>query len=260
MSTGNTTRNSNVKSIHKAFRIIEVLDESGPLSIGDISAKLSMDKGTVHRLVNTIKEAGYINQDKDTKRYENSIKLFAIGQRVLSRTGLRDIARPYLEKLAEESNETINLSAFTGNGITYIDKIDSPLSVKIGINVGASLPLHCSGMGKAILAFMDKGELEETLGKITYTKMTEFTAGSREELELRLAKIKEQGYSTDKEEFSLGLISFAAPIFAYEGKPIAALSLSCPKVRFDGAVHEKIYSKAVRETAEIISGKLGYKL
>ncbi len=244
----------------KAFKIIEALDEAGDLSIAELSATLSMDKGTVHRLVNTIKEAGYIIQDKNNKRYENSVKIFAIGQRVIAKTNLREISRPYLEQLAKDSGETINLSVFSGTEITYIDKIESLSPLKIAISVGTRLPVHCTGMGKAILAFLESDELEEILNSVEYVKLTPNTAGSKEELMERLAQVKAKGYSMDNEEFLTGLISFAAPIFDFHDQPIAALSLSSPKMRFDPLTQGDLYRDMVVNTAAEISKKMGHKL
>ncbi|MBR0596719.1 IclR family transcriptional regulator [Sinanaerobacter chloroacetimidivorans] len=251
-------KSNDVKSIRKAFLIMEELDMAGELSLGDLSERLSMDKATVHRLVTTMKNAGYINQNKENKKYSNSLKLLAMGNRVMEKTGLKHIARPYIEDLAEKSGETINLSVRVGSNVIYIDKIESNSTIKVGITVGTSVPGYCTGMGKAVLAFLPEDELKELMKPVSYEKFTRHTAENYEELQEKLQKVREDGYSMDDEEYVDGLISFGAPIFDYHGNPIGAISVSCPKYRFEESTHLTAYSRFVVETANKISKQLGY--
>ncbi len=156
-------KSNSVKSVMKAFLIMEELDKSGELSIGELSERLLMDKATVHRLVTTIKDAGYVNQNQNSKKYSNSLKLLAMGNRVMDKTGIRHISRPYMEELAEKTGETINLGVRVENKIIYIDKLESSSTIKVGLGIGTSVPSYCSGLGKAILAFTSDEQKEEIL-------------------------------------------------------------------------------------------------
>jgi IclR family KDG regulon transcriptional repressor len=159
-----------VKSVMKAFRIMEELDKAGELSIGELSERLDMDKATIHRLVNTIKSAGYVNQNLDSKKYSNSLKLLAMGNRVMDKTGIKHISRSFLTELAEETEETINLAVWIGDKIVYADKRESSSTIKVGLGIGTDAPSYCSGLGKAILAFTPKDELEVILESISFEK------------------------------------------------------------------------------------------
>lgn len=250
---------NHVKSVLKAFAIIEELDSSGELSLGELSERLSMDKATAHRLVNTIKSAGYVTQNPDNKKYTNSIKLFTVGKKAVDSQGVRNVARPFIEELAQKTGETVNLGALVGKDIVYIDKIESRSTIKVSINVGTSIPSYCTGMGKAVLAYMKDEEVVDLLKDEHYHSYTKNSAKSIEELFDKLREVRNQGLSMDNEEFVNELISFGAPIFDYHNKPIAAISVSFPKYRYEENVHYSLYSKMVMETAVNISRQLGYK-
>jgi len=253
-------KSNSVKSVAKAFLIMEELDKAGELSIGDLSERLHMDKATVHRLISTIKDAGYVNQNLDNKKYSNSFKLFAMGNRVMEKTGVKYISRPFMEELSEKTSETINLGVRIGNKIIYIDKLESSSTIKVGLGIGTSVPSYCSGLGKAILAFTEKEELMNILESITFEKYTERSITEKPQLIEELEIIREKGFSVDDEEYVDGLVCIAAPIFDYHGNPIASISVSSPKYRYDPAVHLSFYSNLVVEAAQKISGKLGYQL
>lgn len=253
-------KSNSVKSVIKAFLIIEELDKAGELSIGDLSERLSMDKATVHRLINTIKDAGYVNQNLDNKKYFNSMKLLAMGNRVMEKTGIKHISRPFVAELAEKTGETINLGVRAGNQIIYIDKLESSSTIKVGLGIGTSVPSYCTGLGKAMLAFTPDKEVKDVLESILFEKFTDHTITEKDLFLKELEKIKGNGYSVDDEEYVVGLICIAAPIFDYHGKPIAAISVSCPKYRYNEERHLLLHSGLVMEAARKISKKLGYKV
>lgn len=259
MSIHETTEKSNhVKSVLKAFAILEELDLAGELSLGDLSDRLSMDKATAHRLINTIKYAGYVNQNKDNKKYSNSFKLLAMGNKVMEKTGIKNIARPYIEMLAEKTGETVNLGVKVEDRIIYIDKIESNSTIKVGLDIGTSLPIHCTGIGKAYLPFIPEEEMKDILDSTIYEKFTKHTIDDKYELRKIITETRERGYSIDDEEYVIGLICFGAPIFDYHGSPIAAISVSCPKYRYDESKHLNMYANYILEAAAKISKQMGY--
>lgn len=255
-----TEANSNhVKSILKAFLIMEELDKAGELSIGDLSERLSMDKATIHRLVNTIKDAGYVNQNADNKKYSNNLKLLAMGIKVMERVAIKQISYPYMKILSEQSRETVDLGIFIDNQIIYIDRIEPSFTMKAGPGIGSSLPVCCTALGKAILAFLPVKEMKEVLKKITLEKYTENTLVEQQLLEQSLQTIRKLGYSVDNEEYTEGLICFGAPIINYHGIPVAAIGISCPKYRYNERKHFKQFSELVIDAAKNISKQLDYK-
>ena len=261
MSIPDTTDISNhVKSVLKAFSILEELDLAGESSIGELSLRLSMDKATVHRLASTLKYAGYVSQNMDNRKYSNSFKLLAMGNRVMERTGIKRIARPYLEELSKQTGETVNLGIKAGDRIIYIDKIESKSTIKVGLDIGTSLPIHCTGVGKAYLPFIQEEEIEEILNNTVYEKFTRYSIEDKVTLRGVLKETKERGYSIDDEEYVIGLICFGAPIFDYHGNPIAAISVSCPKYRYIESKHQEMYANYILEAALKISQQMGYSV
>jgi Transcriptional regulator len=252
-------KTNSVKSVMKALLIMEELDKTGELSIGDLSERLNMDKATVHRLINTIKDAGYVNQNPDSKKYSNSLKLLAMGNRVMEKLGVKHIARPCMEELSEKTGETINLGIRVDNKIIYVDKLESNSTIKVGLGIGVGVPSYCSGLGKVILAFTPKDELFEILNSITFVKFTGHTITDKPALMKELEIIRKNGYAVDDEEYVDGLICFGAPIFDYHGSPIAAISVSCPKYRYEPARHLELYTVLVSEAARSISKMMGFK-
>lgn len=250
---------NSVKSVMKAFLIMEELDKSGEMSIRDLSEMTGMDKATVHRLINTIKDAGYVDQDPDSKKYSNSLKIYAMGNRVMDKMGIKHVCRNYIEELAAKTGETVNLGMRVGNKIFYIDKLESSSTIKVGQSIGTNVPCYCSGLGKVILAFTEKDEVADILDGVSFEKYTDHSIIEREMLMRELAEIKEKGYAVDDEEYVIGLVCIGAPILNYHGKPVAAISVSCPKYRYDENVHLPLYSKLVMEEARKISRRLGYK-
>ncbi len=259
MAEQNADEKSNqVKSVVKAFLIMEELDRSGELSIGEMSERLDMDKATVHRLVNTVKASGFVVQNPDNKKYSNSLKLLAMGNRVMGKLGVKQIARPYMEELSEKTGETVNLGTVVDNRIIYIDKLLSNSTIKVDLGVGVTVPVYCSGLGKAILAFTPEQELEEIMKSLSFERYTDNTITDRKRLLEEFAKIRHAGFAVDDEEYIGGLVCFGAPIFDFDGVPVAAVSISCPKYRYDPEKHLGLYTGMVADAGRNISKMMGY--
>jgi len=250
-------RTNSVKSLRKAFSILEELDRCGDLSLAEISEHLTMDKGTAYRLLGTMKEAGYVIQSKETKRYSNSLKLFAMGNRVAEASGFREVARPYIDALAEKSGETANFGLRAGNSIVYLVKRESKETIRAGLDIGTTVPLYCTGMGKVTLAYLPEEELSKVLSGMRFRKYTESTVSSKEELRAQLGRIRETGYCRDDKEFVEELICFAAPVFDYHGYPIGAVSVSIPAYRYEAGTADEKFSTLVMDTANAISRQIG---
>lgn len=260
MSELKTDEKSNhVKSVAKAFMIMEELDRAGELSIGDLSERLLMDKATVHRLINTVKAAGFVNQNPQTKKYSNSLKLLAMGNHVMGKLGVKEIARPYMEELSTKTGETVNLGSIVDNRIIYIDKLESSSTIKVDLSVGVTVPSFCSAMGKAILAYMPEPELTEALNSIKFVKYSQHSITDKGALIDELGKIRQKGFAMDDEEYIEGLICFGAPILDFEGRPFAAISICCPKYRYDQERHFALYTGLVTDAGFNISAMMGYK-
>lgn len=252
-------RDNLVKAIIKALTILELLNNENELSIAELSLKLKMQKSTVHRLLSTLRFKGYVVQNPVTLKYKNSLKLFEMGNNMIEGLGLRREAQFFLEELNHKTNETINLAILDKYDIVYIDKIDSPEPVRIGLSIGKRVPAYCTALGKVLLAHMGEENIDTFLRHSCLERFTENTIYDKQILRAELQKIKEQGYSIDDEEYFYGLRAVASPILNYNGEVIASLSIAFPTVRYISE-NDKLqeFIQEVKQTAKNISIRLGY--
>ena len=224
-----------IKSIEKALDLLELLsDNKKEMGITEIGKELHMGVSTVYRILTTLKCRGYIVQSQQTSKYMLGAKLFILGCKVQNTTNLIKLVTPFLQRLSENTNETINFAILEGREAICLYKIESKETLKAGIEVGTKLPAHCISLGKVLLAFLPEQEFRGLYNN--NEKLPTFTPNSIssvEELNKCLKKIKKQGYAIDEEEFKIGVNCLGVPIINNEGKAIASISVSGPVSRFD---------------------------
>ncbi|MDR1659360.1 MAG: IclR family transcriptional regulator [Desulfovibrio sp.] len=231
--------------------------EGNNTGITAIAAHVGLHKSTCFGILHTLQELGYVLQNKETGRYSLGTKVFTLGQAYLANLDIRGLAAPQLAALSAESLETVHLVIRERLHAVYLDKIEAPHAITISSQVGQRARMHCTGVGKVILAHFTPEEqlvvLEQPL-----EKYTEYTLTDRKALALHLAEIKEKGLSIDNEEIEIGLCCIAAPIFASTGTVTAAISISGPKTRLTEDRFEAL-SRSLRKATDAISRSLGYQ-
>ena len=249
-----TPKNS---SIEKAFKILSKLSQSRKYEMGvaELSRTLKMHKSTVHRFLATMEKIGIVEKNKNNGKYRLGLKLFELGSAVCLKEILIDRAREYLEDLHWYLNETVHLAMLKDGKIAYLDKIVADRNFVIVSGIGKRLPAHCTGLGKAMLAFLPRKDVERIIKKHGLPRFTKNTITSKKKLFEELKTIRERGYAIDNEEIEDGLRCIAAPIFDGNGKVVAAVSISGPVSRINEKTIEE-YSKYVVKTANRISKEL----
>lgn len=248
-----------VQSVVRAAEILECFDDKlAELGISDIALKLHLSKSTIYGLVNTLVAHGYLEQNQDTKRYRLGIKLFELGNLVLKRMDLRNEAKPYCEQLVQKHNATVHLAARYEDEVVYVDKVDAPGTVIIYSQTGKRAPLYCTGVGKAVLAFLDDDTIRRYMDRIEFRKYTESTITRPNELFYELQGIRTLGYAVDNEEIENGLRCIAAPIINHKNLPVGAISVSTSVARMP-LDRIEVVAKDVQNAAYNISQRLGYK-
>ncbi len=220
------------RTVGKALDILELLNEHGSLGVSNISKELELDKSTIYRLVSTLRRRGYVDQDPESKKYSNTFKLFQMGNIEISRLGIREVAHPFLERLAEETRETINLAVLAGKQVMYIDKIESSKTVKVDLGIGRTLPAYASSLGKVILANMSSEKVCKMHEMDTFTQFTPKSIMTIGDLLVKLEFVRQLGYCIEHEELIPGLSCVAVPIKNHERKVIAAVSIAFPTYRY----------------------------
>ncbi|WP_079489344.1 IclR family transcriptional regulator [Maledivibacter halophilus] len=244
-----------IQSVSRAIEIIRCFDNNEELGVTDISKILNLHKSTAFGLISTLEAYNLLEKNKYTGKYKLGIELFRLGTKVNS--NLRNISTPYLEKLLKRYEETVNLVVRDGNFAMYLEKIESPHSMRICTKVGQRLPLYSTAVGKTILASLSKEETEDILNTSEIKKYTEKTISDKEQLFEHINMIREKGYAEDFEELEEGLTCVAAPIINHTKKAIAAISISGPTSRMNKELRLEIGRTLVKVTKEI-SEKLGF--
>jgi len=243
-----------IKSIIKSLDLLELLsDNMKEMGITEISKDLHMGISTVYRILTTLKYRGYVIQNQHTLKYTLGIQSFILGSKVQSATNLVDLVTPFLQKLSQKTNESINFSILEDREAVCLSKIESPEVLRTDIKIGARLPAHCTSVGKALLAFLPERKLTMIYGEdnIKLHTPTPNSISSVMELKKCLKKIKKDGYATDKEEFKTGINCLGVPILNNEGISIAGISVTGPSSRFNLSEIKKLKNTLINISRDI---------
>lgn len=258
MNTGNERRVKTVQAVDRSLAILEALARHrGAVSLTVLSNKLGLNISTVHRLLNTLIVAGFVEQEPNQGRYRLGLKAFEVGNAALYNLDIRSIAKPYLKELVDKCNETANLSILDRGDVVYIDQVESSNIVKMFAKPGTRGPAYCTGSGKVMLAYLTPTELEKTLRELKFFKHTENTITDPSILKKELLKIRQEGYAMDIGELEEGVQCVAAPIRNHESKCIAAMSISGPTSRITGFSPAELI-KIITHAANRVSLQLGF--
>ena len=215
-----------IQSVARALDILEYFSNRREMGISEISECMNLSKSTVYGLVNTLVSYGYLEQDGSTKKYKLGMKLCEMGRTVESRMDLRSEARPFCEMLSQKYGQTVHLATHCEGEVVYIDKFDMPDFLITYSQVGKRAPMTCTGVGKAMLAYLPKSYIEKYILGREFTVKTPNSIKNEAELEKELSIIAKKGYAQDREEIEIGLRCVAAPIFNCKKEPVAAISIS----------------------------------
>lgn len=249
-----------IKSLERALDVMMLFyKEKRELGVSEIAEYLGMYKSTVHRILTTLERRGFIQKNSRNNKYWLGIKVFSLGMLYAKEMKLRDIARPHLSRLAEKFKETTHLAVIDfnreeGPEVVVLEKIQKAQFLSMTPPVGSSSPAYCSAMGKILLAYSDPETVEKILKK-PLKRYTQNTITDYNKLLKELKKIRQQGYAVDNEELEVGLTCFAAPVYDFENKVIASISLSGPSARLESLKARDVI-REVQKTAEEISENL----
>ena len=217
------------KSIGKLFDLVELISSSrGGISGRELSAASGIPVSTVFRMLKFLSGAGYVRARGGV--YLLGTGFVRLGNMAREQNPLMTVARPVLEELSAVTMETVHLAELKDRRIIYVDKVDGVRPVRMGSMIGKTAPLHCTGVGKAILAFLPEAEQETILARMEYQPFTANTIRSAEEMAEELVRIRRAGFATDDCEHEEGVFCVASPILDYRGFSIAAISVSGAEV------------------------------
>ena len=252
-------RSYNVQLLDRAITLLDVLSAASPLGLlpHEIALRSGLHKSTVHRLLSALQNHRLIEKEAKTGKYSLGLKLFELGVKAVPNVNLREHARTYLERLVFETGETAHLCVLVDHEILYLDKVESPKTIRIASSVGGKNPAFCSAVGKVMLAALPETELNNLFRRHKLVAYTRHTIVTPAQYKAVLEQVRENGYAVDNEEREEGLRCIAAPIRDHTGQVIAGLSVAGPAFRLS-STGDQVMAKLVMSIAAELSATLGY--
>ena len=250
-----TKRNVTVDATETTFRILEMLKELDGAGVTELATRLDIPKSTVHNHLVTLRENEYVVKDGTT--YRVGLQFLELGEHTRNRMKIYDVARPEVEALAEETGELANLLVEEYGLGVYLCRARGEQAVRVDTYAGMRVHLHCTGLGKAMLAHMPDERVDEILDRRGLEPRTEATITDAETLREDLAAIRERGYAVDHGERLSGLRCIAAPITDESNRAVGAVSVSGPSSRIKGDRLEEV-PELVMSAANVIELNMSY--
>lgn len=248
-----------IATLERGLSVLSLFsNDSSELTLTEISKSAELNMTTSLRIASTLESAGYLRRDPQTKRYRPSIKVLQLGFTALRSLGLRQAARPHLERLSRETGETVSHAVLDGFEIVYIDRIRNRQIVGVVLGMGSRVPAHCTSMGKAILAFLPNEQLVARLNGRQLEACTASTISDIETLKADLVKVRKQGYAINNQELAVGLRAVAAPILGEHGDVLAAINISGSTESISRRRLRQELAPLLVDTASEISQTLGH--
>ncbi len=241
-----------IQALAKGLKILNLLEHSrNGMGTTEVAKHLSIDKSSASRLLHTLANYGFVEQDENSSRYLLGPQLLTLGQHLLNRITLRDHARPYLHELVDKTGECAHLAIQAQRQALYIDQVESTAALRVESEIGTLSPLHCTALGKVMLAFGESRMPDE------FRSFTHRTVTDPSTLEAQLAQTATRGFAIDDEEYNYGVRCVAAPVYDHRGVLVGAIGISGPAGR---VTLERIdeFGTVVRDTADALSARMGY--
>jgi len=220
-----------VQALDRAFAVLDLLGESDiPLGLAQVASSLQLHKSTAHRFLMVLERHRMVERTASGK-FRLGLRLYDLGNRAIEQYDLRDRAQPHLRRLVAETEETAHLCILEAARVIYLDKIEPARSVRMITRIGASNPVHCTAVGKAMLAFLPEERAADVLRRLRFERFTPRTITTAEALRAEMEKTRRRGYAVDDEELEEGLRCIAVPVLDAQRLPVAAVSVSGPSFR-----------------------------
>ncbi len=249
---------SHVKSVARALQILDLMAEKREsLSLKDIADSLNWPKSTVHGIISTMRDYGYISQSERDGKYTLGVRLFELGNILQTSWDIHEIARPMMMKLNAQFGETVHLATEDNGEVLYLEKIDSHHLLRIVSQVGSRLPMYCTGVGKVLLAFQSPQKKANLIKQQSFQSYTGRTITNISALEKELTYIREKGFACDNGEIMDSLQCVAAPIYDKDCNVSYALSVSGLSNNMNQDHIESI-TRALLSACRNISKEFGY--
>lgn len=251
--------NQSVQSVVRAFTLLELLGQADyHLGISDIAEKTGLPLATVHRLLNTLTNLGYVERNADTHKYTLGVRMLHLRGAVIDQVNLGVQSMPVMKSLMRHVNETVHLAVLSEGEIMYIERVEGLQTQGMYTRIGKRVPAHCTALGKVILAYSPDHVWQEVIARHGLPRFSATTITTEKELLVELEHIRRRGYATDEGETGEAVRCIARPIRDFRGEVVAALSVSGPREQMHPGRDEEV-SEVLQWAVDVVSAKLGYR-
>lgn len=242
-------------TVRKALAVLDQVAEFGePVRFADMQEHSDLPKGTLYRMLQTLRAEGMLNYDEKRQTYAPGMRLVRLAHTAWTQSSLAPIARPFLDQLSAEVRETIHLAQLVNGQVLYVDKRNAERPVDMFSQAGKVGPAYCTGVGKVMLAHLAPPELERALDQQSFHGFTDTTLTDRDALRSELETIRAQGHGFDREEHEPGIICVALPVLSGQGQLFGAISITGTTERTSlGKLAELV--PMMQQTADQIAGE-----
>jgi DNA-binding IclR family transcriptional regulator len=245
-------------SVANAARVLREFGKGEPqLGVSDLARRLHIGKSTAHRIVHTLAVEGLLERDAEGGTYRLSVAMQMLGASTRSSSGLHSAATAILDHLRNLTKETVQVAVLDGLEVVYVERRESPHTVRLFGRIGNRSVAHATSTGKLLLAFLAPDELERRLAGVRLARKTAYTITDKVRLREELGRIRLRGWAENVNEAEMGIASIAAPIRNPAGDVVAALSVAGPVQRLDGE-NLRRFAGPVTECATQVSKRMGW--
>jgi IclR family KDG regulon transcriptional repressor len=248
-----------IQSVDRALTIIKLVSQKREgIGVTDLASIIGLNKSSIFKLLSTLVNHGFIEQDPETKKYRLGYIYLELSSILLESIDLRSQAKPFLKQLEDLTNEVIHLVIYDSGEVVYIEKLEGTETLRTHSKVGNRAPVHCTSVGKAILAYLPQQEVLDILDKKGLERHTDKTITETDLFLQELQKTRKLGIAVEIEENEEGITCIAAPIFDHKGEICAAVSISAPSTRMTENRVEEL-RPLITMTGNSISMRLGLR-
>jgi len=228
-------------TVGKALEVLDQVAAFGrPVRFGEVLERSEYPKATLYRLIQTLTNQGMLAYDSDRQTYAPGVRLVRLAHAAWKQSSLAPVARPYLDELSAKVGETVHLAQLDNGSVLYVDKRNAAQPIEMFSQAGKVGPAYCTGVGKAMMAYLEPDHLDRIISQQSFHKFTPTTITSGAALRAELAEIREHGYGFDREEHEPGIICVAMPILSETARVVGALSVTSSTQRTNLASLEKL--------------------
>lgn len=247
-----------IQSLDRGLQILDYLSKGNEyVSLSELTSHIKLDKSTVYRIMKTLLGRGYARQDKESRKYSLGFRIFDLSHALSNMLSLEKEGTPFLKDLMGRTGESAHLAILFEGMATFVSRENSSEVLAINTEVGRREPLHCTSLGKVLLAYLPVDEFKGLIDNYEFKKFTKNTITEINDLREEIDKVRIRGYAIDNEEYKPGVRCIASPVYNADGIVIAAMGISGPSSRMTKKKLPEL-AKTVSEVGANLSSALGF--